>query len=50
VPLRSPSKKNRSPEHPDTATSIRNYTELLRKLGRRAEAEKLEARVKATRR
>jgi hypothetical protein len=36
-------------EHPDTATSIRNYGGLLKQLGRRAEAEKLEARVKGNR-
>jgi hypothetical protein len=36
------------PEHPDTANSIRNYAELLKKLGHRAEAERLEARVKGS--
>ena len=37
------------PDHPDVATSLENYGELQRKMGRDAEAEKLEARAEAIR-
>ncbi len=36
-------------EHPNVATSLEKYAALLRKTGRDAEAEKLEARAKAIR-
>ena len=35
------------PEHPDVATSLENYADLLRKTGRVSEATKMEARAKA---
>ncbi len=37
------------PEHPNVATLLGNYAELLRKMKRDAEAEKLEAHAKAIR-
>ena len=37
------------PDHPDVATSLQNYAALLRKTGRTAEADRLEARAKAIR-
>ena len=37
------------PEHPNVAASLENYAELLRKMGRDEEAEKMEARAKAIR-
>ncbi len=37
------------PDHPDVAQSLENYAALLRKTGRSAEAEKLEARAEAIR-
>ncbi len=37
------------PEHPDVATSLENYAVLLRKISRRAEAAKMNARAKAIR-
>ncbi len=37
------------PEHPDVATSLKNYAALLRKTGRATEASKMEARAKAIR-
>ena len=39
--------KNLGPEHPKVATSLENYADLLRKMDRGAEAEKMEARAKA---
>ncbi len=36
-------------EHPDVATSLENYADLLGKTGRSDEAAKLEARAKAIR-
>ncbi len=37
------------PDHPDVATSLENYADLLRKTGRGDEAAKMEARAKAIR-
>ena len=37
------------PEHPALAESLKNYAELLRKMGRDDEAAKMEARALATR-
>ncbi len=37
------------PDHPNVATSLENYVDLLRKMGRDEEAEKLEARAQAIR-
>ncbi len=37
------------PEHPDVATSLKNYAALLRETGRGNEAARLEARAKAIR-
>ncbi len=37
------------PEHPDVATSLENYADLLRKTGRVSEATKMETRAKAIR-
>jgi tetratricopeptide (TPR) repeat protein len=37
------------PEHPNVATTLANYADLLRKLDRTAEAETMEARAKAIR-
>jgi len=36
-------------EHPDVATSLENYSALLRKTGRDAEAARMETRAKAIR-
>ncbi len=41
--------KSLGPEHPDVATSLENYALLLRKISRRAEAAKMNARAKAIR-
>ncbi len=40
---------NLGPEHPDVATSLENYADLLRKTGRGTEATEMEARAKAIR-
>ena len=37
------------PEHPNVATILEGYSDLLRKMDREAEAEKMEARAKAIR-
>ena len=37
------------PDHPDVAATLENYADLLRKTGRDAEAENMEARAKAIR-
>ncbi len=37
------------PEHPDVATSLENYANLLRETGRGAEAAKTEVRAKVIR-
>ncbi len=37
------------PEHPQVATVLANYADLLRKMNRDSEAEKLEARAQAIR-
>ena len=37
------------PEHPHVAIGLENYADLLRKMNRDAEAEKLEARAQAIR-
>ena len=37
------------PEHPQVATSLENYADLLCKTGRDAEATEMEARAKAIR-
>ena len=37
------------PEHPDVAQALENYGDLLRKMDRDAEAEKMEARAQAIR-
>ncbi len=36
-------------EHPNVATSLENYADLLRSTGRTSEADKMEARAKAIR-
>ena len=38
-----------NPEHPDLATSLENYSALLRETARADEAERMEARAKAIR-
>ena len=43
------SERTLGPEHPDVATSLENYGALLRKTGRRAEADKIESRATAIR-
>jgi hypothetical protein len=40
--------KRLGPDHPDIAHCVRNYALFLRERGRAAEAEKLEARFKAS--
>ena len=37
------------PAHPDVATALENYSELLRKTNREAKAAKMEARAQAIR-
>ncbi len=37
------------PEHPNVATTLENYAELLRTMNRDAEAKSMEARAKAIR-
>jgi hypothetical protein len=37
------------PDHPDVATSLKNYAALLRKTGRESEAASLEERARAIR-
>ena len=37
------------PEHPNVATMLGNYADLLRKMDRDSEAEKMEARAQAIR-